>query len=94
MHQTYILAQAPQGLVLIDQHAAHERVLYETLARAETPPPRQHLLIPQVVEVKPAQAEWLRQHLEPLREAGLELEPYGGASFLLRAVPEIGRAHV
>ncbi len=83
---TYILAQCPEGLVLIDQHAAHERVLYEMLQAADAPP-RQPLLFPRVVEVPPAQADWLQKNLEHLARAGLELEPFGGASFLITAAP-------
>jgi DNA mismatch repair protein MutL len=83
---TYILAQCPEGLVLIDQHAAHERVLYELLQAADAPA-RQPLLFPRVVEVPPAQAGWLQENLEHLAQAGLELEPFGGASFLITAAP-------
>jgi len=83
---TYILAQCPEGLVLIDQHAAHERVLYEVLQTADAPV-RQPLLFPKVVEVPPAQAGWLQNNLEYLAQAGLELEPFGGASFLITAAP-------
>ncbi|MCL6621456.1 MAG: DNA mismatch repair endonuclease MutL [Syntrophobacterales bacterium] len=82
---TYLLAQSPAGLVIIDQHAAHERVLYERLG--EIRPTRQALLFPRVVEVSPAQAEWVADHLEVLAELGLTLEPFGGASFLLTAAP-------
>jgi DNA mismatch repair protein MutL len=83
---TYILAQCPEGLVLIDQHAAHERVLYEMLQEAAATA-CQPLLFPRVVEVPPAQAGWLQKNLEHLARAGLELEPFGGASFLITAAP-------
>jgi DNA mismatch repair protein MutL len=86
LQATYILAQGPEGLVLIDQHAAHERVLYEMLQAADAPA-RQPLLFPRVVEVPPAQAGWLQKNLEHLARAGLELEPFGGASFLITAAP-------
>ncbi len=84
---TYILAQGPGGLVLIDQHAAHERVLYETLEASPDGTPRQNLLFPRVVEVSPVQADWVGENLELLARLGLQLEPFGGASFLVTAVP-------
>ena len=84
---TYILAQSPQGLVLIDQHAAHERVLYESLENTADGVPRQSLLFPRVVEVSPVQADWVGENLELLARLGLQLEPFGGASFLVTAVP-------
>lgn len=83
--ETYLLAQSPAGLIIIDQHAAHERVLYERLGELRAP--CQALLFPRVVEVSPHQAEWLTEHLEVLAELGLRLEPFGGASFLLTAAP-------
>ncbi len=87
LHQTYILAQGPGGLVIIDQHAAHERLLYDRLGAGTSRPARQPLLLPRVVEVPAAQAEWVRNHLATLAELGLELEPFGGASFLVTGVP-------
>jgi DNA mismatch repair protein MutL len=85
--QTYILAQGPEGLILIDQHAAHERVLYEALKARQADAAQQSLLFPRVVEVPPAQADWVRDHLEVLAQAGLTLAPFGGASFVITAVP-------
>jgi DNA mismatch repair protein MutL len=85
--QTYILAQSPDGLILIDQHAAHERVLYEALKARGPAAAQQTLLFPRVVEINPAQADWVREHLEELAQAGLRLEPFGGASFIITAVP-------
>jgi len=85
--QTYILAQGPDGLILIDQHAAHERVLYEALKAKGAEAAKQSLLFPQVVEVPASQADWVKEHLEVLAQAGLSLEPFGGASFVITAVP-------
>jgi DNA mismatch repair protein MutL len=85
--QTYILAQGPDGLILIDQHAAHERVLYEALKARGAEVTKQSLLFPRVVEVPAAQADWVREHLEDLAQAGLTLEPFGGASFVITAMP-------
>ena len=87
LQRTYILAQSPQGLVLIDQHAAHERVLYETLKAQGAAVPRQALLFPRVVELSPRQADWVAANLEILTQAGLEISPFGGASFLIGGVP-------
>jgi DNA mismatch repair protein MutL len=84
--RTYILAQGPEGLILIDQHAAHERVLYEALKARGVDATRQALLFPRVVEVPASQADWVREHLEVLSQAGLELSPFGGASFVITAV--------
>jgi DNA mismatch repair protein MutL len=85
---TYILAQAPEGLLIIDQHAAHERVLFEMLTSSpDQPGPRQTLLFPLAVELDPAYLTWVETHLAELRDAGLELEPFGGSTFLVRAVP-------
>jgi DNA mismatch repair protein MutL len=84
--QTYILAQGEDGLILIDQHAAHERILYEAL-KAKGPAAAQVLLFPRVVEVTVAQADWVQDNLDLLAQAGLQLSPFGGASFLITAVP-------
>jgi DNA mismatch repair protein MutL len=88
LKNTYILAQGPDGLILIDQHAAHERILYESLKAKESPgAARQTLLFPQVVEVPASQTDWVRENLAVLAEAGLELSHFGGASFLIVAAP-------
>lgn len=89
LQDTYILAQGPQGLILIDQHAAHERILYEALKSKGPEAARQPLLFPRVIEVPPAQTDWLKEHLWVLSQAGLELEPFGGAAFLLTAAPAV-----
>jgi DNA mismatch repair protein MutL len=87
LDKTYILAQGPDGLILIDQHAAHERVLYEALKSRGPAAAAQTLLFPKVVEVNPAQADWVKAHLDQLAQAGLTLEPFGGASFMITAAP-------
>ncbi|MDI6853275.1 MAG: DNA mismatch repair endonuclease MutL [Deltaproteobacteria bacterium] len=87
LHRTYILAQSPEGLVIIDQHAAHERVLYEALGDKTANVCRQPLLLRRLVEVPLQQADWVRNNLELLARAGLVLEPFGGPSFLITATP-------
>jgi DNA mismatch repair protein MutL len=91
--QTYIVAEGPQGLYLIDQHAAHERVLYEqTLGAAEHPGQdvaSQKLLEPLTLDLDPLLAGVLAEYLVLFNQVGFQLEPFGGTSFLLRAVPSI-----
>ncbi len=87
--QTYITAEGPDGLYLIDQHAAHERVLYERLKaeRARREVSNQQLLTPLTLDLPPRQAAILSSRLEELAELGFEIEPFGGETFLVRAVP-------
>jgi DNA mismatch repair protein MutL len=88
----YIIAEDASGMYLIDQHSAHERVVYEQLlahARAggSAAPPAQLLLQPDTVELNAAQSAWLREHAATLAAFGFDLEPFGGHTWLLRAVP-------
>jgi DNA mismatch repair protein MutL len=84
VRNTYIVARSFAGLVVIDQHAAHEAVLVEQLlAGAESLP----LSPPARLDLTPREAELLTAHLALLSDLGLEIEPFGGASFLVRAVP-------
>ncbi|MGQ9568130.1 MAG: DNA mismatch repair endonuclease MutL [Anaerolineae bacterium] len=85
---TYIVAEGPDGLYLIDQHAAHERILYEEwMATSDDAPPTQTLLEPLPVHPTPRQAAALEEHLDLLRRYGFDLEPFGGDAWLLRGVP-------
>jgi len=89
--QTYIIAEGPQGMYLIDQHAAHERVLYEQLRaqQAQASVSVQRLLEPIAVELTPSQAEELGTWIEPMAALGFEVEPFGGTTVLVRAIPAI-----
>jgi DNA mismatch repair protein MutL len=89
LRDTYILCQGRDGLVMVDQHAAHERIMYERLKEAHggRPLERQAFLIPQEIEFPLKEARVLLKHLEALQAMGLELEHFGGNSFLLRSVP-------
>ena len=91
LRQAYIIAEGPEGMYLIDQHAAHERVLYERL-QAEQSRMRvvsQGLLEPVPVELTPAQAVALQEHLPALSTLGFDIEPFGGQTYLVRAIPAI-----
>ena len=87
---TYVVAEGPDGVYLIDQHAAHERVVFERVrADAITRTPRvQTLLEPATVELNPEQRELVETHRELLSRMGLQLEPFGGSTYLLRGVPD------
>jgi DNA mismatch repair protein MutL len=89
--QTYVVAEGPQGMYLIDQHAAHERVLYEQMMgeQQEHAVASQALLEPLALDLDPALAGLLDEHLPALNEAGFTVEPFGGTSYLLRAVPSV-----
>ncbi|HID87873.1 MAG TPA: DNA mismatch repair endonuclease MutL, partial [Anaerolineae bacterium] len=91
LRQAYIIAEGPEGMYLIDQHAAHERVLYERLQaeRASMKVVSQSLLEPVAVELTPAQAAILQEHLPALSELGFDIEPFGGRTYLVRAIPAI-----
>ena len=88
---TYVIAEGPTGMFLIDQHAAHERVLYERFQteRAEARVSSQRLLEPLVVQPGPRQAALMQERLVSLKEFGFEIEPFGGDTYLVRAVPAI-----
>jgi DNA mismatch repair protein MutL len=88
--QAYIIAEGPAGMYLIDQHAAHERVLYEQLVNADdTPVTSQALLDPITVELTGPQLETLEGCLDDLKQTGFEIEPFGGETVLIRALPEV-----
>lgn len=89
MHGTYIIAQNEEGLFLIDQHAAHERIHYERFYREFGRPQEasQELLVPITLEYTPAEAEVLQQKLALFEQVGVHLEYFGGSTFLVRAHP-------
>ncbi len=89
--RTYIIAEGPEGLYLIDQHAAHERVMYERLlAQYEAQNVSvQTLLEPLAVELTPGQAAEMTLWLDGLRALGFEIEPFGGNTVLVRALPAL-----
>jgi DNA mismatch repair protein MutL len=88
---TYLVAEGPDGLYLIDQHAAHERVLFEKLmAQHEMKNiPAQTLLTPATVTLPPAQANLLSEQIETLVHLGFQVDPFGPNTFQIRALPAI-----
>jgi DNA mismatch repair protein MutL len=91
IHETYIVAQTQDGIVIVDQHAAHERLVYERLkaARAKKAIERQPLLIPAVVELDEASVARLADAAPLLAEFGLAIEPFGPGAVLLREQPSL-----
>jgi DNA mismatch repair protein MutL len=88
---TYIVAEGPQGMVLLDQHAAHERVLFEQLLaqREEADVASQALLEPTLVELGREAADLLEEQAEALARLGFEFEPFGGSTLMVRALPTV-----
>ena len=91
VHENYIIAQTAAGIVIVDQHAAHERLVYERLKRqmAETGITAQALLIPDIVELSPQDAARLLDHADDLRRLGLTVEAFGGSAIAVRETPAI-----
>ena len=87
---TYIVAVSQQGIYLVDQHAAHERVIYEQLG-GPAKSNMQALLDPVPVMLPAASSEWVADHVEELAALGLDLEPFGATTWLVRGVPSTGR---
>jgi DNA mismatch repair protein MutL len=94
---TYIIAEGPDGLYLIDQHAAHERILYDRILAqwSQKEVEVQGLLQPITIEFSPREEETLRASKEFLAEFGFAIEPFGNRSYLIRAIPAlVARANV
>ncbi|MDP2117352.1 MAG: DNA mismatch repair endonuclease MutL [Brevundimonas sp.] len=91
LHGTYIVAQTRDGLVVVDQHAAHERLVYERMKAqmARGSVTRQALLTPEVVELDPAEAERVSARADELAELGLIVEPFGAGAVLVRETPAL-----
>ncbi len=90
---TYIVAEGPEGMYLVDQHAAHERTLFDRICaeRGERESLSQPLLAPVSVELTPSHATTLQDNLEAINDYGFQLEPFGERTYLLRSVPSILR---
>lgn len=91
VHETYIVSQTEDGIVIVDQHAAHERLVYERMKQmlSNGGVRRQALLIPEVVELDPAEAESIAARAEELAQLGLVIEPFGPGAILVRETPAL-----
>jgi DNA mismatch repair protein MutL len=97
LHETYVVAQTPDGIVIVDQHAAHERLVYERMktALASGGIARQPLLIPEIVELDPAEVTRLANRADELAELGLIVEPFGPDAVAVREMPAmLGKADI
>ena len=91
LHETYVVAQTADGIVIVDQHAAHERLVYEDMKRqmANGGIKRQALLIPDVVELTEDEAQRVLSRAGELASLGLEIEPFGTGTVCVRATPAL-----
>ncbi|MGD8561185.1 MAG: DNA mismatch repair endonuclease MutL [Desulfarculaceae bacterium] len=91
LHGLYILCSSPEGLVIVDQHAAHERLTYESLKRSMQTGglPGQGLLVPATLELTPQEAAWAESQAGDWRRLGLEMEPFGGLTWAVVAIPPL-----
>ena len=90
IHNTYILCESSDGLICIDQHAAHERIYYEQLKKRSAPEnASQRLLMPETMELNFREVETLKEMLPEISAMGFEIEPFGGNAFVIKAVPAL-----
>ena len=91
--ETYLVAEGPDGLYLIDQHAAHERVLFEKVSKgvSESNPQPQAILEPVAVELSPGQEELVQANMTLLERYGFMIEPFGERTYLLRSLPSVAK---
>ena len=92
IRELYIVCASEKGMVLVDQHAAHERINYERLKRAYLENKElevQELLVPEVVELPPYESSLIKKHIGDFESLGLRIEEFGNNSFLIRSVPAL-----
>ena len=91
LHQAYIVEETADGFLLIDQHALHERILYEELCRrrGKSSVPRQRLLVPELIDVRPSDFLRVMELREELRRLGVEIEAFGEKTVAVQAVPHL-----
>jgi DNA mismatch repair protein MutL len=89
LNRLYVLMENSDGLVLVDQHAAHERILFEELRRRmeEQGVPSQRMLLPQIFSLPPRDAEWVERNVATLQKMGIGIESFGANSFRVDTLP-------
>jgi DNA mismatch repair protein MutL len=91
LHRCYLVAETADGLMIIDQHALHERILFEQLSKefSQGPLESQRLLLPEIVDVSPDQVAVIESHEDTLHRLGLELSAYGPGAIAVHAAPSL-----
>ena len=91
LHNTYILCESDEGLILLDQHAAHERIRYEQLKASRDNPgmSSQGLLTPISLDLSYAEADTMKGLIPELEKVGFHIEPFGGSTFMVKSIPAI-----
>jgi DNA mismatch repair protein MutL len=91
LHENYIVAQTGDGIVIVDQHAAHERLVFEEMRKAisNRALPSQALLIPDIVDLPEEACDRLMEHAESLKQLGLHYERFGPGAILVRETPSM-----
>ncbi len=91
IHENYIIAQTKDGIVIVDQHAAHERLVYERFKTQmeESGAEKQGLLTPDIIEMDESDAESLLKHSETFAKLGLEIEPFGSGAIAVQSIPAL-----
>ena len=91
LHENYIIAQTPEGMVIVDQHAAHERLVYERFKAqvGDRGIEKQGLLSPEIVQLEESEAERLLGYADGLSNLGLEIEPFGAGAIVVQAIPAL-----
>ncbi|MDP3889289.1 MAG: hypothetical protein Q8Q25_01960 [bacterium] len=86
-HKTYILIEQKDGLFLIDQHAAHERILYELFAKTFDNMPTINLLFPQIITLSPVDIQTVTPYLSLFKQNGIIIEPFGEDQLIVQSIP-------
>jgi len=87
LHRTYIIAQTKTGMIVVDQHTAHERILYEEILKNEKGSESQQLLFPRPVELSPQQSVLVEEKMDEIARLGFEVKKFSGNTFVVEAVP-------